>query len=102
MGHVHTTMPGTVVKVLVEVGDEVTAGQAVLVAEAMKMETEIQARVDGKVEAIFVKAGESIYSVSKKYNIKMQSIKKWNRLSSRSILKIGQVLVLADPTQANK
>jgi len=49
-----------------------------------------------------VQAGESIYSVSKKYNIKMQSIKKWNRLSSRSIIKIGQVLVLADPTKANK
>ena len=42
-GDVSTTMPGNVVDVLVAVGDVVKAGQTVLVSEAMKMETEIQA-----------------------------------------------------------
>ena len=38
-GHVTTAMPGNIVEVLVKEGDTVTAGQAVLIAEAMKMET---------------------------------------------------------------
>jgi len=59
-GDVTTSMPGTIVDVLVQVGDTVTAGDAVLVTEAMKMETEIQAPIDGKVEAVHVKKGDSV------------------------------------------
>jgi len=53
-------MPGTVVAVKVTVGDSVKAGDAVLVIEAMKMESEIHAAVDGKVEEIFVEVGDAI------------------------------------------
>ncbi len=53
-------MPGTIVDVLVGPGDEVTAGTPVLVTEAMKMETEIQAPVDGRVTAIHVSKGDSV------------------------------------------
>lgn len=59
-GHVSTAMPGNVVEVLVNEGDVVTAGQAVLITEAMKMETEVHANIDGKIEAIYVTKGDRV------------------------------------------
>lgn len=59
-GHVSTAMPGNVVEVLVGEGDTVSAGQAVLITEAMKMETEVHANIDGKVEAIYVTKGDRV------------------------------------------
>lgn len=59
-GHVTASMPGTVVDVLVNIDDEVKAGAPVLVTEAMKMETEIQAPIDGKIIAIYVNKGDSV------------------------------------------
>jgi pyruvate carboxylase subunit B len=59
-GHVTTSMPGVIVEVLVKVDDVVTAGDPVLVTEAMKMETEVQAPVAGKVAAIHVQKGDSV------------------------------------------
>jgi len=59
-GHVTTSMPGTVVDVLVKIGDTVKAGDPVLIAEAMKMETEVQAPIAGKVIAIHVSKGDSV------------------------------------------
>lgn len=59
-GHVTAVMPGNVVEVLVKVGDVVEAGQPVLVAEAMKMETEVHTSVAGTVQAVNVKKGDRI------------------------------------------
>ncbi|CAM5298540.1 Oxaloacetate decarboxylase subunit alpha OS=Stutzerimonas stutzeri OX=316 GN=oadA PE=4 SV=1 [Stutzerimonas stutzeri] len=59
-GDVSTTMPGNVVDVLVKVGDTVKAGQPVLVSEAMKMETEIQAPIAGTVKAVHVAKGDRV------------------------------------------
>ncbi|USG67254.1 pyruvate carboxylase [Brevibacillus ruminantium] len=59
-GHLGASMPGKVLKVLVSVGDKVHKGEHLLVSEAMKMETTIQAPLDGKVKAIHVKAGDAI------------------------------------------
>jgi pyruvate carboxylase subunit B len=59
-GHVTTSMPGTIIDVLVSVGDQVEAGTPVLITEAMKMETEIQAPVAGTVSAIHVAKGDSV------------------------------------------
>ena len=53
-------MPGIVVDVLVNVGDSVQAGDPVLVTEAMKMETEIQAPIAGKIAAIHVQKGDAV------------------------------------------
>ncbi|NBC22320.1 MAG: sodium-extruding oxaloacetate decarboxylase subunit alpha [Gammaproteobacteria bacterium] len=53
-------LAGTVVKVLVQSGDRVSAGQAVLVIEAMKMETEISAPRDGEVKQIHVASGDAV------------------------------------------
>ena len=59
-GHVTTAMPGTIVDVLVTVGQKINAGDGVLVIEAMKMENEIQSAVAGTVVAIFVAKGDAV------------------------------------------
>lgn len=59
-GCVTTAMPGTIVAVKVKVGDKVSAGDGVLVIEAMKMENEIQASKTGTVVAVHVAKGDSV------------------------------------------
>lgn len=61
-GDVVAPMQGTIVKVLVTVGQEVKAGDAVMVLEAMKMENQLQADKSGTVSAIKVKAGDKVGS----------------------------------------
>jgi methylmalonyl-CoA carboxyltransferase 1.3S subunit len=53
---------GTVVTVLVEAGAEVKSGDTLLVVEAMKMETEVTAPKDGKVESVEVAVGDAVQS----------------------------------------
>ena len=53
-------MPGKIVRILVEVGDEVVAGQGIIVVEAMKMQNELKAPRDGRVTAIEVKENDSV------------------------------------------
>jgi propionyl-CoA carboxylase alpha chain len=53
-------MPGTVVSVAVAVGDEVVAGQPVLVLEAMKMQHTVAAPHDGVVAEIDVATGAQV------------------------------------------
>jgi acetyl-CoA/propionyl-CoA carboxylase biotin carboxyl carrier protein len=53
-------MPGTVTVVHVSTGESVTAGQTLLVVEAMKMEHPITAPVDGVVEVVHVQAGQAV------------------------------------------
>ena len=59
-GEVSTPMPGVVVRVLVAEGDSVTEGQVLLVVEAMKMENEYTAAIDGTVATVHVAAGETV------------------------------------------
>lgn len=58
-------MPGRIVKVLVAPGDAVTAGQALVVVEAMKMENEVRAKGPGTVKDVFVKAGAAVEANAK-------------------------------------
>jgi acetyl-CoA/propionyl-CoA carboxylase, biotin carboxylase, biotin carboxyl carrier protein len=53
-------MPGTVAAVHVAAGDEVSAGQALVVVEAMKMEHPVVAAADGTVSAVHVKVGDQV------------------------------------------
>lgn len=53
-------LPGTITAINVKVGDEVKAGNAVVVLEAMKMANNIEAEKDGKVTAVCVKVGQSV------------------------------------------
>jgi acetyl-CoA/propionyl-CoA carboxylase biotin carboxyl carrier protein len=59
-GTVRSPMPGTVVAVHVTVGQAVSAGQPVLVVEAMKMEHTVTAPIDGTVSELTVKAGQQV------------------------------------------
>jgi biotin carboxyl carrier protein len=53
-------MPGKVVRVLVQAGDTVEAGQGLLVVEAMKMQNEIRSPKGGTVERLNVKEGQPV------------------------------------------
>ncbi len=55
---VKAPMGGTVMKVLVKVGDEVKAGDTLIVFETMKMENELKSPYSGKVKAVNVKEGD--------------------------------------------
>lgn len=59
-GGVRVPMQGTIVSVLVAVGDEVEAGETVCVLEAMKMENHIVAGQSGRVAAVAVEAGQAV------------------------------------------
>ncbi|MEE3257522.1 MAG: acetyl-CoA carboxylase biotin carboxylase subunit [Actinomycetota bacterium] len=59
-GQVAVPMQGTIVKVLVEVGQEVTEGEAVVVLEAMKMENNINADKSGTVAEVKVGPGDTV------------------------------------------
>ncbi len=59
-GDVTVPMQGTIVKILVEVGQEVEVGQGVVVLEAMKMENQIAAEKAGTVKEIKVQPGQTV------------------------------------------
>ena len=59
-GTIKAPMPGLVVRVLVEAGHAVSAGDPVVVLEAMKMENELKAPVAGTVERVEVKVGQAV------------------------------------------
>ena len=44
-----------------------------------------------------IRAGENLFKISKKYNIRIRTLRKWNNLTEQSILRIGDTIYLADP-----
>lgn len=59
-GGVMSPMPGTVLKILVNPGERVDAGQALFILEAMKMENKIPAPQAGVVQEIHVSQGQNV------------------------------------------
>ena len=59
-GAVLAIMPGKIIRVLVEVDQQVEEGKSVCVLEAMKMENELHARQSGTVRAVHVKPGDDV------------------------------------------
>lgn len=59
-GDITVAMPGTVVSINVAPGDKVVVGQVLLVLEAMKMETEIQASLAGTITEVFCQKGDKV------------------------------------------
>ncbi len=58
--YISTPMPGQVVKILVEEGQEVKAGETVIIISAMKMESEYKVQKDRVVKQVLVKEGDNI------------------------------------------
>lgn len=59
-GAVTVPLPGTVLDVCVSVGQQVKAGQVLVIIEAMKMENEVVAPADGTVTAVSVRKGDAV------------------------------------------
>ena len=59
-GSLSAPMPGTVLRVAVDEGDEVTEGQVLVLLEAMKMELSVQAPAGGVVRSVLVSAGDVV------------------------------------------
>lgn len=59
-GEVHAPMPGLIVKVVVESGQEVTQGQTVVILESMKMQNELKSPIDGTVTSVHVEASQTV------------------------------------------
>jgi biotin carboxyl carrier protein len=57
---VKAPMPGMVLKIIKQVGDEVAQGDSVLILEAMKMENDLRAHVSGKIKSMNVKKGMAV------------------------------------------
>jgi biotin carboxyl carrier protein len=53
-------MPGKVVRLLIEEGDHVEAGQGLLVVEAMKMQNEIRSPKSGTIERVLAREGQPV------------------------------------------
>ncbi|WP_313798775.1 biotin/lipoyl-containing protein [Cytobacillus sp.] len=60
MKEITSSMAGTVLNIMVGSGDEITAGQDVLMIESMKMEIPIESQIDGKVSAVKVNIGDFV------------------------------------------
>jgi glutaconyl-CoA/methylmalonyl-CoA decarboxylase subunit gamma len=53
-------LPGLVIEVFVKPGDEIEAGQVILIIEAMKMKNSIRSTRGGKISGVLVSAGETV------------------------------------------
>lgn len=69
-GSLRAPMPGSVLAVLVEVGQSVSKGQALIKLEAMKMEHTIRTATDGVVEAIYYQSGDTVTADAQLLKIK--------------------------------
>jgi len=58
--HIGASMPGTVIKIVVNKGEKVKKGDHLMITEAMKMETTVQAPFSGVIKDIYVGSGEAI------------------------------------------
>lgn len=58
-------MPGKVIKILVDEGEEVGAQQGLIIIEAMKMENEFKSSAPGKVKEVFISEGDVVDSGDK-------------------------------------
>ena len=59
-GQIKAMMPGKVLEILVEIGDEVSLGTPLMIVESMKMENTISSTISGKVTNIFISIDDSV------------------------------------------
>ncbi|MGJ8690848.1 MAG: type IV pilus biogenesis/stability protein PilW [Thalassotalea sp.] len=65
--------------------------------EAIKVENNNPDQVSINLPIHIVEKGDSLFSISKHYNIHMRALTKWNRINKTKMIKIGDVIYLADP-----
>ncbi|GAK07384.1 LOW QUALITY PROTEIN: pyruvate carboxyl transferase [Geomicrobium sp. JCM 19038] len=58
--HIAATMPGTILNVIVKEGEDVKKGDHLIITEAMKMETTVQAPKDGRIKSVHISNNEAI------------------------------------------
>ena len=71
-GEVAAPMPGKVVKIQIAPGEEVEAGQPILLFEAMKMQNEIRSPQDGVLSKVFVTEGQAVDAREKLFVVSPQ------------------------------
>ena len=59
-GNIASPMPGKILDIMVEVGDDVKKGQPVIILEAMKMENELKSPIDGIIKKLNVSVGQIV------------------------------------------
>lgn len=59
-GEIRAPMPGLILKIEIQKGNAVAAGQPLIIMEAMKMENEIRAQIDGEVQEIFISENQKV------------------------------------------
>ncbi len=59
-GAVTAIMPGKIIRILVEIGEQVSEGDVICILEAMKMENELRAPKTGRIEALYVEPGQDV------------------------------------------
>jgi len=64
-GTIAAPMPGKVIDVKVRAGDKIAKGEAAVIIEAMKMQNELMAAIDGVVKELHVKAGDTVEAGAK-------------------------------------
>ena len=69
---VRAPMPGKVVKILVEAGDDVERGQGILLFEAMKMQNEVRSPIAGSLQAFSVEEGQAVESKEELFVVRSQ------------------------------
>ncbi|MCF6242243.1 MAG: acetyl-CoA carboxylase biotin carboxyl carrier protein subunit [Bacteroidales bacterium] len=57
---VKAPLPGTIFKMKIKIGDNVSAGDTLLIMEAMKMENNIQSEISGKIKSVMVAEGDTV------------------------------------------
>ncbi len=65
VGLVSTSMPGRIVRILVELGQQVEQGEPLLIVEAMKMENETKAAIGGRIVELLVSEGQTVEAGAK-------------------------------------
>ena len=70
------------------------------VVEATTVTTDSEVEIYHSIDELpvhKVRSGENLFQISKKYNIRIRTLRKWNNLTEQSILRIGDTIYLADP-----
>ncbi|MBR1786572.1 MAG: biotin/lipoyl-binding protein [Paludibacteraceae bacterium] len=67
-------LPGSIMKVLVSVGQKVSVGDVLLSLESMKMENQVKAEQAGTVKAIFVEAGKNVMQDDKLLELELEGV----------------------------